>query len=128
MAQIGFTEKQSSVFHRFNALRRAYEDANGGGRIYNPSFLTVLMDAWEERQAVYAAMYDIQELQPVVIRSTAASAMYLHKCFAHDNSYEFTNWVDEAMVFDNPDQAKAFLQKTKRNEVNWIFEPVNESK
>lgn len=50
MPQIGFTDKQSPVYHRFNALRRAYEDANGGGRIYNPDFLTVLMDAWEEME------------------------------------------------------------------------------
>lgn len=47
MPQIGFTSKQEAVYHRFNALRRAYEDANGGGRVYNPDFLTVLMDAWE---------------------------------------------------------------------------------
>lgn len=52
MPQIGFTEKQSSVYHRFNTMRRAYEDANGGGRVYNPDFLTVLMDAWEKMDKV----------------------------------------------------------------------------
>lgn len=52
MPQIGFTKKQSPVFHRFNALRRAYEDANGGGRVYNPDFLTVLMDGWEELERI----------------------------------------------------------------------------
>jgi len=48
MPQIGFTDKQAEVYHRFNALRRAYEDANGGGRVYNPDFLAVLMDGWKE--------------------------------------------------------------------------------
>ena len=52
MPQIGFTSKQSPVYHRFNALRRAYEDATGGGRVYNPDFLTVLMDAWEKLDKV----------------------------------------------------------------------------
>lgn len=52
MANIGFTEKQLHVYHRFNALRRAYEDANGGGRVYNPDFLTVLMNGWEELERI----------------------------------------------------------------------------
>jgi hypothetical protein len=52
MAQIGFTEKQLHVYTRFNALRRAYEDANGGGRVYNPDFLTVLMNGWEELERI----------------------------------------------------------------------------
>lgn len=45
MAQIGFTKKQESVYNRFNAMRRAYEDAHG--RTYAPDFLSVLMDAFE---------------------------------------------------------------------------------
>lgn len=52
MSQIGFTKKQSPVFHRFNTMRRAYEDANGGGRIYNPDFLAVLMDGWNELERI----------------------------------------------------------------------------
>lgn len=52
MANIGFTDKQVHVFQRFNALRRAYEDLNGGGRVYNPDFLTVLMDGWEELERI----------------------------------------------------------------------------
>ena len=52
MANIGFTEKQLHVYTRFNALRRAYEDANGGGRVYNPDFLTVLMNGWEELERI----------------------------------------------------------------------------
>ena len=50
MAQIGFTHKTEPIYDRFNALRRAYEDANGGGRVYNPDFLAVLMDHWERVQ------------------------------------------------------------------------------
>ena len=50
MANIGFTDKQIHVYHRFNTLRRAYEDANGGGRVYNPDFLAVLMDAWFKQE------------------------------------------------------------------------------
>ena len=53
MPQIGFTSKQSPVYTRFNALRRAYEDANGGARIYNPDFLTVLMDGFEALDVIY---------------------------------------------------------------------------
>ncbi len=64
MKSIAFTDKQEHVFTRFNALRRAYEDANGGGRVYNPDFLTVLMNVWEERPAVYAAMQDIEKDMP----------------------------------------------------------------
>lgn len=58
MAQIGFTHKTEPIYDRFNALRRAYEDANGGGRVYNPDFLTVLMDAY----LMYKEIHDLQEM------------------------------------------------------------------
>jgi len=74
MAQIGFTEKQLHVYTRFNALRRAYEDANGGGRVYNPDFLTVLMDGY----LLYKEIHDLQEMdrqvEGVSIRAYIADA------------------------------------------------------
>ena len=47
MANIGFTDKQLHVYTRFQDMRRAYEDAHG--RTYAPGFLTVLMDAFDEK-------------------------------------------------------------------------------
>lgn len=73
MPQIGFTEKQAEVFRRFNALRRAYEDANGGGRVYNPDFLTVLMDAWEVVNRLETVM-ELDGTKPVSLRAYIADA------------------------------------------------------
>ena len=122
MPQIGFTDKQSSVFHRFNALRRAYEDANGGARIYNPDFLSVLMDAWEEQQAVYAAIQECRE--PVRLKDS--DNRYINNATVATSNLFLTDQQSEAMVFDSPDEAKAFLQKWGRSDEGWIFEPVNE--
>ena len=47
MAQIGFTHKTEPVYNRFEKLRSDY--AREHGRTYAPGFLTVLMDAWEEK-------------------------------------------------------------------------------
>ena len=47
MANIGFTDKQLHVYTRFQDMRRAYEAAHG--RTYAPGFLTVLMDAFDEK-------------------------------------------------------------------------------
>jgi len=81
MANIGFTEKKIHVYTRFNALRRAYEDANGGGRIYNPDFLTVLMDAFEkgnvenlqEKEAAYNFLCNLE-----AFAKTLGEAGHLH--------------------------------------------------
>lgn len=144
MPQISFTKNNEQVYDRFSRL--LLEEQLKRGKLTAPQFLDIILDGY----LLYKETYELQEmdrrvegislrayiadaeandleLRPVVIRSTAASAMYLHKCFAHNNSYELTNWVDEAMVFDSPEQAKAFLKKTKRNEADWTFELVTES-
>lgn len=142
MPQIGFTKKQSPVYHRFNALRRAYEDANGGGRVYNPDFLTVLMDAWEE---IHAIVQDIEkELQPKrkslqdrmrerqekantqPVRIKDGDNRYIDNAIVATTNLFLTDDRSEVMVFDSPDKAKEFLRKYGRSAEGWILEPVNE--
>ena len=142
MPQIGFTDKQAEVYHRFNALRRAYEDANGGGRVYNPDFLTVLMDAWEE---IHAIVQDIEkELQPKrkslqdrmrerqekantqPVRIKDGDNRYVNNAIVATTNLFLTDDRSEAMVFDSPDKAKEFLRKYGRSAEGWILEPVNE--
>ena len=98
MPQIGFTSKQAHVYTRFNALRRAYEDANGGGRVYNPDFLSVLMDAWEERQK-----------EGFVIRHKENHSYFvLDKRYAANPDAKFTFKQSEALVFDTEFEAEDF--------------------
>ena len=145
MPQIGFTKKQSTVYHRFNALRRAYEDANGRVRIYNPDFLTVLMDAWEKvlnvkvltysedmelyefvKMVTSAALKDIaSNYQPVRIKDS--DNRYINNATVATSNLFMTDKQSEAMVFDSHEQAKAFLRNCGHEVGNWIIESVNES-
>jgi hypothetical protein len=213
MKSIAFTDKQEHVFTRFNALRRAYEDANGGARIYNPDFLTVLMDRfntleniqafaktlgeadqlrgkafvlipfWDENRIdICTPSYRVEsspdqwdvvgsfsidkskngecsgfcglnycdengcvESKPISLRAYIADAeasdpnlqpvrlkdgdnRYINKATTATTNLFLSDDRIEAMVFDSPDQAKAFLRKCGHAVGNWIFEPVNESK
>lgn len=75
MPQIGFTNKTEPIYDRFNALRRAYEDENGGGRVYNPDFLSILMDKWEEAEMVANAIDAcMHSLPSVSVRDYIADA------------------------------------------------------
>lgn len=144
MPQIGFTKKQSPVFHRFNALRRAYEDANGGGRIYNPDFLSVLMDGY----LLYKEIHDLQEMdrqvEGVSLRAYIADAKandqglqpvrikdrdnrYINNATVATSNFFLTDDRSEAMISDSYEHAKAFLRKCGHEVGNWILEPVNET-
>lgn len=166
MKSIAFTDKQEHVFTRFNALRRAYEDANGGGRVYNPDFLSVLMDAFEALEAQSYANPTLRasgrpqfttlmvdnflkqhfplDPEPVSLRAYIADAeandtelqhvrikdsdnRYINNATIATTNLFMTHERGEAMVFDSPDEAKAFLRKWGRSAEGCIFEPVNET-
>lgn len=59
----------------------------------------------------------------VVIMESDGS-QYLEKMMAHNHSAYLTPQKDEAMVFDNRDQAVAFLRKCGHNLANWIIQSV----
>lgn len=109
MPQIGFTDKQAEVYRRFNALRRAYEDANGGGRVYNPDFLTVLMDAWEQREVVLFHKIVGQYLSNMAYDGTAL--------------YEYTAWlsqnINDSMRFQSSEKAIEYLKKCEQEINEW---------
>ena len=148
MAQIGFTKKQEAVYTRFQDMRRAYEYAHG--RTYAPGFLTVLMDTFEKLgssgESASMSLLDllnatkdldgltpgeiaaldeaIDEARAQVIIKQSDGALYLEKMLAHNHNACLTPHRDEAMVFDNRDQATAFLRKCGHEVGNWIIEPA----
>ena len=142
MANIGFTDKQLHVYTRFQDMRRAYEDAHG--RTYAPGFLTVLMDAFEKldrikvipfspdmelsdfvKTAVRLVVDDIADAEAneqVVIKDD--SCRYMTESIMAGANFFLTDYKDKAMVFDNRDQATAFLRKCGHEVGNWIIEPA----
>ena len=61
------------------------------------------------------------DLQVVIMQSDGSQ--YLEKMMAHNHSAYLTPQKDEAMVFDNRDQAIAFLRKCGHDVSNWIIKP-----
>jgi len=61
------------------------------------------------------------DLQVVIMESDGSQ--YLEKMMAHDHSAYLTPQKNEAMVFDNRDQAIAFLRKCGHDVANWIIKP-----
>lgn len=143
MPQIGFTHKTEPIYDRFNQLRRAYEDANGGSRVYNPDFLSVLMDKWEEGEMIASAINAcMQALPNVSIRAYIADAeandpelqpvrikdsnnRYISDVGIATSNIDLTSCKADALVFGSCDEAKAFLRKWGRVVEGWILEPVN---
>lgn len=66
------------------------------------------------------------ELKPVRIKDS--DNRYINNATVATTNLFMTHERGEAMVFDNYDQAKAFLRKCGHEVGNWIIEPVNESK
>lgn len=143
MAQIGFTEKQEHVYDRFQEMRLAYQAKHG--RTYAPGFLTVLMDAWESKEKglslrelleatkkldgldeIEIAVLDavLEECRPVIIKQSDG-ALYLQNSGIATANFGMTHDRSEAMIFDSPDQANAFLRQSGREVGEWILEPVN---
>ena len=143
MAQIGFTHKTEPVYDRFEKLRSDY--AREHGRTYAPSFLTVLMDAFEKLDKIkvipFSPDMELSEFVKTVVRSAVDNiadaeakeqviikqidgSQYLEKMLAHNHNAYLTPQRDKAMVFDNRDQATAFLRKCGHEIGNWIIEPA----
>lgn len=143
MAQIGFTHKTEHVYDRFEKMRRAYEDAHG--RTYAPGFLTVLMDAFllvQETRENDRLIWEIETKQagmpePVSLRAYIADAEMNERVVIKDGNNRYIENInpattnlfmaerrEEAMVFDNRDQAAALLRKCGHEAGNWIIEPA----
>lgn len=143
MAQIGFTAKTENIYNRFNKMRLAYAEEHG--RTYAPSFLTVLMDAFEKLDRIkvipFSPDMELSEFVKTVVRSAVDNiadaeakeqviikqidgSQYLEKMLAHNHNAYLTPQRDKAMVFDNRDQATAFLRQCGHEIGNWIIEPV----
>jgi hypothetical protein len=117
MANIGFTDKQLHVYDRFNTLRLAYQAKHG--RTYAPGFLAVLMDAWEK---YHEPTIEPAKKEPVVIKD--GDNRYVNNATAATYNFHMSNWKDDAMVFDDTETAKVFLQACGREAGGWILEPV----
>jgi hypothetical protein len=63
------------------------------------------------------------DLQAQVVIMQSDGSKYLEKMMAHNHSAYLTPQKDEAMVFDNRDQAIAFLRKCGHDAANWIIKP-----
>ncbi len=136
MAQIGFTAKTEHVYDRFNKMQRDYVEKHG--RTYAPGFLTVLMDKWEEAGMVASAIDScMQSLPNVSLRAYIADAETNDQVVIKDGSCRYmtestmaganfflTDYKKKAMVFDNRDQATAFLRQCGHEIGNWIIEPA----
>jgi len=107
MAQIGFTHKSEHIYDRFEKMRRAYEDKHG--RTYAPGFLTVLMDAWEEREVVLLHKNVGQYLSNMAYDETAL--------------YEYTPWlsldIKSAMRFKSTEKAIQYLESSEQDVKEW---------
>lgn len=107
MAQIGFTEKQEHVYDRFQKMRLAYQAKNG--RTYAPGFLTVLMDAWEQREVVLLHKAVGQYMSNIEYDETAL--------------YEYTLWLSKdiksAMRFKSSESAIEYLSGSEQNVKEW---------
>lgn len=114
-------------------------DNPGGGFVSMSTAVSRLLDKWEEAEMVASAIDAcMQSLPNVSLRSYIADAesneqviikqsdgsQYLEKMLAHNHNAYLTPERDKAMVFDNRDQAAAFLRKCGREVGNWIIEPA----
>lgn len=97
--------------HRFESLCQALDFNNSSGLQ-----LEVLK---VEITSVYTP-----NLQAQVVIMQSDGSQYLEKMMAHNHSAYLTPQKDEAMVFDNRDQAIAFLRKCGHDVANWIVKPV----
>ena len=142
MAQIGFTSKTEHVYDRFNKMRRDYVEEYG--RTYAPDFLTVLMDAFEKLDKIkvipFSPDMELSEFVKTAVRSAVdniadaesneqvvikdGSCRYMTESTMAGANFFLTDHKEKAMVFDNRDQAAAFLRKCGHEVGNWILEPA----
>jgi len=94
--------------HRFESLCQALE--------FNESSGLQLEVLRVDITSVYTP-----DLQVVIMESDGSQ--YLEKMMAHDHSAYLTPQKNEAMVFDNRDQAITFLRKCRHDVANWIIKP-----
>ena len=64
------------------------------------------------------------DLQTQVVIMQSDGSRYLEKMMAHNHNAYLTPQKDEAMVFDNREQAIAFLRECGHDVANWIIKPV----
>ena len=96
---------------RFESLCQAL-DFNGSSGLHLEVLKVEITSAWTPN------------LQAQVVIMQSDGSQYLEKMMAHSHSAYLTPQKDEAMVFDNRDQAIAFLYKCGHDAVNWIIKPV----
>jgi len=63
------------------------------------------------------------DLQTQVVIMQSDGSRYLEKMMAHNHNAYLTPQKDEAMVFDNREQAIAFLRECGHDVANWIIKP-----
>ena len=94
--------------HRFESLCQAL-DFNDSSGLQLEVLRVDITSAWTP------------DLQVVIMESDGSQ--YLEKMMAHDHSAYLTPQKNEAMVFDNRDQAITFLRKCRHDVANWIIKP-----
>ena len=63
------------------------------------------------------------DLKAQVVIMQSDGSQYLEKMMAHNHNAYLTPQKDEAMVFDDRDQAIAFLRECGHDAANWIIRP-----
>jgi hypothetical protein len=96
--------------HRFESLCQALE--------FNESSGLQLEVLRVDITSVYTP-----DLKAQVVIMESGGSQYLEKMMAHNHSAYLTPQKDDAMVFDDRDQAITFLRKCGHDVANWIIKP-----
>lgn len=120
-------------------------DNPGGGFVSMSTAVGVLLDGWEKLNKIkvipFSPDMELSDFVKTVVRSVvddiadaeaneqviikeSDGSQYLEKMLAHNHNAYLTPQRDKAMVFDNREQAAAFLRKCGHEVGNWIIEPV----
>ena len=113
-------------------------DNPGGGFVSMSTAVAVLLDKWEEAEMVASAIDAcMQSLPNVSLRAYIADAEANEQVVIKDGSCRYmtestmaganfflTDYKEKAKVFDNRDQATAFLRKCGHEVGSWIIEPI----
>ena len=119
-------------------------DNPGGGFVSMSTAVGVLLDGWEKLNKIkvipFSPDMELSEFVKTAVRSAVdniadaesneqvvikdGSCRYMTESTMAGANFFLTDHKEKAMVFDNRDQAAAFLRKCGHEVGNWILEPA----